>query len=157
MPSEVTPARRGASPTAQSASFAFTKKGLPAKSIIEFGFSKWRLAGICLFSRASVALIRPATPAAASKWPRFDLSEPIAQKFLRCVVARNALVSALISMGSPTTVPVPCVSTYEMLSAKIPATPIASEMTSACPSTLGARKPILRAPSLLIAEPRMTA
>jgi hypothetical protein len=30
-------------------------------------------------------------------------------------------------------------------------------MTSACPSTLGAVKPILAAPSLLTAEPRITA
>ncbi|MBA7638701.1 hypothetical protein ES703_46357 [subsurface metagenome] len=52
----------------------------------------------------------PATPAAASKCPMLLLIEPIAQKFFAEVLARNAFVSASISIGSPTGVPVPCVS-----------------------------------------------
>ena len=36
--------------------------------------------------------------------------EPMAQKLERCVEVRNALVSARTSIGSPTGVPLPCVS-----------------------------------------------
>ena len=61
-------------------------------------------------SRPSTVLISPATPAAASRWPMLVFTEPIAQKPLRAVRARNAWVSAATSMGSPSSVPVPCAS-----------------------------------------------
>ena len=56
-------------------------------------------------------MIRPATPAAASRWPMFVLTEPMAQKPVRASAARKACVSAAISIGSPSGVPVPCAST----------------------------------------------
>ena len=66
--------------------------------------------------------MNPATPAAASRCPTLVFSEPMAQNPLRSVVVRNARVSAAISIGSPTTVPVPCVSIYEIESASTSAT-----------------------------------
>ena len=70
-----------------------------------------RLAGICRCCSARAVLIRPAMPAAASRCPTFVFTEPIAQKPGRAVDVRKALVSARISMGSPTGVPEPCAST----------------------------------------------
>ena len=66
---------------------------------------------------ASAVLIKPATPAAASKCPMFVLTDPIAQKPDLSVSCRYALVRAAISIGSPRKVPVPCASTYEIVSA----------------------------------------
>ncbi len=40
----------------------------------------------------------------------FVLTEPMAENPVRSVAVRNALVSAAISMGSPSSVPVPCAS-----------------------------------------------
>ena len=110
-PSELTPARRGAPPRAQSRSVALTKNGLLAKSISGFGASKCRLGGIWRCRSATTVLIRLATPAAVSRWPMFVLTEPIAQKPLRSVPWRKACVSAATSIGSPSAVPVPCAST----------------------------------------------
>ena len=60
---------------------------------------------------ASAALApRLAIPAAEARWPMLVFTEPIAQKPLLAVLARNARVSAVISIGSPTWVPVPCAS-----------------------------------------------
>ena len=67
--------------------------------------------GISLFSSASVVLMRPATPAAASRWPRFVFTEPRAQNPLLAVPTLNAFVRAAISMGSPNGVAVPWAST----------------------------------------------
>ena len=72
-------------------------------------------------------------------------------------VARKAWVSAAISTGSPKAVPVPCASMYVTVSASTCAMPSASVITFACPATLGAEKPTLVEPSLLIDEPRITA
>ncbi len=106
-----TPARRGALPASQSASRELTKNGLAAKSISGFGSSKWRLGGIFPWRSISTVLIRPATPAAASRWPMLVLTEPMAQKPRRSVRARKARVRASISIGSPSEVPVPWAST----------------------------------------------
>ena len=53
--------------------------------------------------------MRPATPAAVSRCPTFVLSDPMAQMAVASCVSRKAWVSPLISSGSPTAVPVPCV------------------------------------------------
>ena len=85
-----------------------------AKSICGFGALKLRLGGICRCSSASTVLMRPATPAAASRWPMFVFTEPIAHGSRDRPdrpPGRNALVRAAISIGSPSAVPVPCAST----------------------------------------------
>ena len=78
-PSELTPARRGTPAVVQSRSAVLTKNGLLSKSHPGFGRSKCRLGGICLFLSASTVLMRPATPAAVSRWPMLDFTEPSAQ------------------------------------------------------------------------------
>ena len=66
------------------------------------GVSKCRLGGIARCSSASTVLIRPATPAAASRWPMLVLTEPEgAEAAARRCRARNAWVSAATSIGSP--------------------------------------------------------
>ncbi len=63
-------------------------------------------------ARASVAVRKPATPAAALQWPRFVLTEPMAQVPVPVAPARRkARVSASISIGSPSAVPLPWVCT----------------------------------------------
>jgi hypothetical protein len=102
-------------------------------------------------------LRRPATPAAASRWPTFVFTEPRAQKPRRFVVRRNAFVSAATSAGSPSAVPVPWASTMPIVSGSTPAADSASTTTPACPATPGAVKLALSAPSLFTAVPRITA
>ena len=83
--------------------------------------------------------MKDAMPAAASRWPMLDFSAPNAQ--VADDASRpppSAWLSAVTSMGSPSAVPVPCVSTYPMLAGTTWATAIASAITSACPLTLGA-------------------
>ena len=91
-------------------------KGLRSRSSCGLGVRKFTSGGISRCLSASTVLIRPATPAAASRCPIFALSEPSRQKPISEVLARNTFVSAAISIGSPSCVPVPCASMYEMRS-----------------------------------------
>ena len=70
---------------------------------------------------------------------------------------RKAWVNPAISMGSPSGVPVPCASMYEMLSGSKPACACANAIASVCPSTLGDVKLTLPEPSLFTPVPLMTA
>ncbi|MNJ44615.1 hypothetical protein D3C77_396710 [compost metagenome] len=109
IPKELTPARKGCAPRSHFVSSLFTINGLSEKLILGFGVSKWRLGGICLYRKARAVLIKPATPAAASRCPILVFTDPIRQNpFL---LVWNALVKASISMGSPSVVPEPCAST----------------------------------------------
>ena len=72
------PARRS-SVASQSVSLVGTKNGLFAKSMFGLGRSKPSEGGICLWYKASVALIKPATPAAWVRWPMLLLIEPMGQ------------------------------------------------------------------------------
>ncbi|KRD23270.1 hypothetical protein ASE41_09670 [Streptomyces sp. Root264] len=83
-------------------------------------------------------------------------TEPSAQRWPSPAEA-NTLRKAVTSMGSPSAVPVPCASTYETVAGSVSDTASASATTSACPSALGAVKPNFREPSLLTADPRITA
>ena len=76
------------------------------RSMSGFGFSKCTVGGSCLFCIARMVLIRPATPAAASRCPMLALTDPSAQNPRRAVP--NALVSAWTSIESPRAVAVPC-------------------------------------------------
>jgi hypothetical protein len=111
MPKELTPARRGASSAPHSVRAVLTVNGLPAMSMAGLGEVKWRLGGMRRRSRHRAAFTSPVIPAAASRCPRFVLTEPSAQYPVRAVPARNAWVRAATSMGSPRLVPVPCAST----------------------------------------------
>ena len=74
----------------QSCKVVFTKKGELAKSILAFGSSKLMLGTICLCFSCRTVFIRPAIPATVSKCPMFDLTEAIAQYWLRSLVVRKA-------------------------------------------------------------------
>ena len=156
-PNELTPARNGVAPGFQSVNLLTTWNGLASSSSFGFGFVKCSDGGSFLCFNASAVLMRPVTPAATSRWPKLLLTVPRPQKFFFAVFARNACVNAATSIGSPSGVPVPCASTYEIVSGSTPASACASAMTSACPSTLGAVKLTLFEPSLLSAAPLMTA
>src|SRR5258708_33080891 len=97
MPSEVTPARRGLPAATHSESSALTKKGLPAKSIIGFGFSKWRLAVKWLFSRARAGLVRHAPPAAAARRAHFHVIGRSTQKHFPFAGPRDHFGKSLMS------------------------------------------------------------
>nr|WP_037908411.1 hypothetical protein [Actinacidiphila yeochonensis] len=59
---------------------------------------------------ASAVLISPVTPAAASRWPTLDFTDPI-RRLRPAGRSPSTLPSAATSIGSPTAVPVPCAST----------------------------------------------
>ncbi|MNN62162.1 hypothetical protein D3C81_1774440 [compost metagenome] len=65
-------------------------------------------------------------------------TEPIPQYCFRFVCSRYTALRADSSIGSPSFVPVPCASTYEMLSGSIPVVSSTLRITSAWPLTLGA-------------------
>ncbi len=143
MPKELTPARRGSRVVSHFRVRVLTLKGEASKSMAGFGAVKCRVAGSVRSSSASTALMRLATPAAVSVCPMFVLTEPSATVPSAAVSSsvypsRNARVSAVTSMGSPTGVPVPCASTYEMSPGYTSAAMCARRMTSAWPLTPGA-------------------
>src|SRR5262245_41114647 len=78
-PKEDTPAERGALVRGHSIGRAATRNGEFAKSIAGFGCSNPMLGGITPSFSASAVFITPATPAAAVRWPMFDLIDPMAQ------------------------------------------------------------------------------
>ena len=112
-PSELMPARRGASP-GHGAARADSTNGVRSRSSSGFGAVKLASGGSVRWRSACTTLIRLATPAAVSRWPMLGLVETSRQKPVSSVVARNASVSAATSIGSPTCVPVPCASSSWM-------------------------------------------
>ncbi len=75
------------------------------------GAVKCSVAGICRWCTASTALISPAIPAAASRWPTLLFTEPISSGRPGGRAAPRTSPSARASIGSPSGVPVPCAST----------------------------------------------
>ena len=122
---------------------ALTKNGVPSRSSFGFGALKWRLGGKRLVLERERRLDQPGdaggrVEVADVALDRADRAEAASRSR---PPARNAWVSAAISIGSPSGVPVPCASTYEIVSRVDPArAPAPCAMTSAWPSTLGAVK-----------------
>ncbi len=102
------------------------------------GRSKFTVGTMVRSRNISADLMTPATPAAASRCPTFDFTDPMAQNPLRSVFRRNASVSADTSTGSPSRVAVPWASTWPIEDGSTPATACASAMTATCPSFPGA-------------------
>lgn len=73
--------------------------------------SKYRFFGIFPRSTASTALMRPAMPAAPSRWPTLGLIEPTKMGLSASRLPHNARDTAKHSLGSPAGVPVPWHST----------------------------------------------
>ena len=107
-PNELSPATRVDLPSrnAHCALCPTMENGLSAKTIFLFSTSLCRLAGSVWCCIDSSTLISPATPAAASRWPMFDLTEPTLQP-CRVAASPKASASPRISIGSPSSVPVP--------------------------------------------------
>ncbi|CAO0833256.1 hypothetical protein SMICM17S_00626 [Streptomyces microflavus] len=84
MPKELSPARAGSSPSSGRFRSA-TKNGDPSQSISVLGTSLCRVRGTSPCCRARATLMRPAIPAAASRWPMLLLTEPMPQYWLRAV------------------------------------------------------------------------
>ena len=66
-----------------------------------------RVGGISLYRRAEIVFIKPAIPAARNRCPILDFTLPTAQNPVLEVYFPNTSVAALISIGSPKSVPVP--------------------------------------------------
>ncbi|MMZ59894.1 hypothetical protein D1872_219550 [compost metagenome] len=93
-----------------SSSSCWTTNGVCSKGM--FGFSSWacRLGTSVRFFICRTIFPIPAMPAAASKCPMLDFTEPTAQNPLSAVSFLKAWVRPVTSMGSPSSVPVPCAS-----------------------------------------------
>ena len=116
-----------------------TTNGVFSRCSSGLGAVKCTVGGIALFLRHRIVLTSPATPEAASRCPMFDFTEPSTHGPGRSSSeSSKACRRASISMGSPSGVPVPWVSTNPMVEASTSATACASAMTSACPATAGA-------------------
>ncbi len=79
-PKEETAARRDAAWVGQPVSSVGTNRRVPSAWIAGFQRLKCRLGGMSPCWRQSTALIRPTTPAAGSRCPRFVLTDPSAQR-----------------------------------------------------------------------------
>ena len=80
------------------------------KRDVRIGYLVGPLAGISPRCTASTALINPATPAADSRWPRFDFTDPIRSGASTGRPRPSTVPRARASIGSPNKVPVPCAS-----------------------------------------------
>ncbi len=156
IPKPDTPARRGRSPAGQGAASVSSRAAPAVQSTCGEGSSACRVRGSSSCRSASTILITPATPAAAPVWAMFDFTDPShtgrsAGRSWPYVASR-----ACASMGSPSTVPVPCASTASTSPARNRALARAALITRCCAGPLGAVRP-LDAPSWLTALPRITA
>ena len=79
-PNDDTPARRGRPVSGQSVCCATTFSRRLSNGMCGFGLSKCRFGGISPRCTASTALMKPAIPAAASRWPRFVLTRADQQR-----------------------------------------------------------------------------
>ena len=90
-PNELTPARRGARAATSRSSISRRTAVRDVEPGSALGVQAGRDARCC---RESAALIRPATPAAASRWPMLVLTEPMRKSRCRPYpLVRNACVS----------------------------------------------------------------
>jgi hypothetical protein len=111
-PNELNPAIRGPlSGAAHGVSVVGTVIGSSAHGMYGLGLRRCRCGGTSPCCSASRILIRPAMPAADSRWPMLVFTEPIISGRSAVCVAPKTAPSARISIGSPSGVPVPCAST----------------------------------------------
>ncbi len=76
--------------------------------------------------------------------PKVLFVEVNAQYGAEAALAPNASASALISIGSPSRVPVPCVTTYWICCALTPAASYTCWISCVCAAPLGAFNPFVR-------------
>jgi hypothetical protein len=155
MPKALTPPRRTPSIGSHALAADGTHNAEVSRSSAGFGAVKCATGGIVRCRRASAILISATTPAAVSRCPTLDLSA-VSASGARSGPS-NTCRSAATSIGSPSAVPVPCVSTSPTVAGSTSATSSAAAITAACPDGPGAVNPALRAPSLFTADPAITA
>jgi hypothetical protein len=105
------------------------------RAMLGFGRLKCSWGGIVRCSSARTTLTRLAIPAAESRWPMLDLTAPRAQGV---DAPPYTSFNAANSMGSPRSVPVPCVSMNVIEPGSEPATARACRRTSTWPDKPGA-------------------
>ena len=83
-----------------------TATPLTISSILGFKVFSSAFGGACSCCSTITALINPDNPAAGSRWPMLALTDPMSNGL---ITSRSAMTvaTALISMGSPSGVPVP--------------------------------------------------
>ena len=91
--------------------FVGTTKGSALHGTCGFGVVEVQVRrNLVMLAAQSTTLIKPAIPAAASRWPMFVFTEPTSSGRSAARPAKTA-PSARTSIGSPSEVPVPCAST----------------------------------------------
>ena len=152
-PKEETAASRGCAGTGQRVGSVGTKKRVFFASMAGCHRVKCRLGGTSPCCRHRTALMSPVTPAAGSRWPRFVLTEPSAQRAWPVPYTSARLAN---SVGSPTGVPVPWASIIPTSCGRTPLRASASSYRARWAAAEGAASPSER-PSWFTAEPRITA
>ena len=156
-PNALTPPRRTSfSGASHGRRCVLTAKGRVSQSTLGFGFSKCRLGASCFSCSERTILNSPAEPAAALRWPMFDLTDPRAMERGAAPAAPKTAVRLASSEASPTRVEVPCASTAPAVAGSTPARCHARSTASCCPTGFGAVMP-LPLPSEDPPTPRMTA
>ena len=156
-PNDDTPARRGRPGTAGHGTAPASSRTCPAsQSTCGDGTSACSVAGSSPCRIARIILITPAAPAAACVCPRFDFTDPSHNGRPSGRPCPYVASSACASIGSPSTVPVPCPSTASTSAALTPALASAARITRCCDGPFGAVSP-LDAPSWFTALPATTA
>ena len=111
-PNPLTPALNGRSEwNGHSIGAEVTRRHSRSQSTCGVGFRKCKCLGIVRCCIESATLITLATPAAGSRWPIFVFTDPIRSGRSAGRPLPYAAAVDRNSMGSPTSVPVPCAST----------------------------------------------
>src|SRR6266851_4710829 len=111
-PNELTPARSGRSPAGVQSVASRARRSTPSSTLISgFTVVRWMLGGMRRCAIIISTFTRPMAPAAASRCPMLDLTEPIQQPPSSRGAPDITRCSASTSTGSPSGVPVPCAST----------------------------------------------
>ncbi len=110
-PNELTPANRPATGLGQGVGSVGTAIAGAVAAMCGLSRRRWRCGGTMPCRSMSTALMSPATPAAASVWPRLVFTDPTRSGSPASRCPHRAALSAPSSIGSPSSVPVPWAST----------------------------------------------
>ena len=142
-PNALTPARRTPpSGVAQSRSRVFTAHGAVSQSTFSLGLTKFSEGAWTFSCSERTILYSPAVPAAALRWPMFDLTDPRAIVPGATPAAPKILARLSSSAASPTLVDVPCASIAPTVAGSTPERSQARETASCWPIGLGAVMPL---------------
>ena len=158
IPNELTPARRGPPlPGFQRSVTVLTKNGLVAKSISGFGAFKVQPRRNRSVPQRQHRLDQSGHPGRRVEMPDVRLDRPERAEARASRPPRKTPSAPRPRSDRPAACPCRAPRRRRSCPGRTPATACASAITADWPSTLGAVKPTFSAPSLLIAEPRITA